>query len=343
VRNHGGVPIIDPREFYLEVDGLVNNPCRVKLETLQDETVFPQITVLATMQCSGKRRSDLLKRYPGEGDELANAPWTHCAISTAKWTGVSLKEVINYCGGLKARAKHLELFGADTYIKNSVPDNYAVSVPWFKVESSEALLCWAMNGEPLPKIYGFPLRAMILGYIGARSCKWLYRIRALDAPSKSPVQREEYLFFSAQTGKHNATMEDGISIQEMPVSSAILSPRERDVVLHEGKIQVKGWAYSGGARWPERVELSPDGGSTWYAVPQRRLSKKYRHAWRLWSIELLMSAEAWVELRCRCWDNSLNTQPASAREIWNWSAHVMNSQHCVTIYSVNRQIEATRE
>lgn len=46
--------------------------------------------------------------------------------------------------------------------------NYVVSVPWRKVKAHEVLLAWEMNGKPLPKIHGFPLRAVVFGYIGAR-------------------------------------------------------------------------------------------------------------------------------------------------------------------------------
>src|SRR5271170_1883200 len=107
-------------------------------------------------------------------------------------------------------------------------------------------------------------RAVVFGYIGARSCKWLYRVSCIAAPSEAPVQRQEYLYFNSQVGKHNQLYHLGISIQEMPVSSAIMSPIARDVVIHDGKIKVKGWAYSGGGRWPERVEVSSDGGFVWY-------------------------------------------------------------------------------
>ncbi len=129
----------------------------------------------------------------------------------------------------------------------------------------------------------------------------------------------------------------------MPVSSAIISPRNRDVIIHEGKIHVQGWAYSRGGRWPERVEVSADRGSSWYVVPGEKLSKKHRHAWRLWSIEPPLQVEAWVEPRCRCWDNALSSQPPSYRDIWNWSLHVHNAQHRVNVYSVNKQNEPTRK
>jgi hypothetical protein len=77
--------------------------------------------------------------------------------------------------------------------------NYAVSVPWRKVRANEeVLLAWEMNGKPLPKIHGGPLRVVVTGYIGARSCKWVYKINALPEPSMGPVQQQEYLYYNQQ-------------------------------------------------------------------------------------------------------------------------------------------------
>jgi sulfite oxidase len=203
VRNHGGIPDIDPSAYDIRLDGLVNDPKTLTLADLQDETRFPRVSKLITLQCSGTRRLEQIVEYPGEGDEMINAPWAEGAIGTAKWTGVSLKKVIKYCGGLKDGAKHLELYGADTYFKGGECMNYVVSVPWSKVKANEVLLAWEMNDKPLPKIHGFPLRAVVMGYIGARSVKWLYRIKAIETPSMAPVQSREYLYFQQQTGKHN--------------------------------------------------------------------------------------------------------------------------------------------
>lgn len=214
--------------------------------------------------------------------------------------------------------------------------NYVVSVPWSKVKANEVILAWSMNGEPLPKIHGFPLRAVVFGYIGARSCKWLYRIKAITEPSRAPVQSREYLYFNQQVGKHNQSYTRGIQIQEMPVSSAIMEPWNKQVVVHGGILRVKGWAYSGGGRWPERVEVSGDGGYIWYEVPQENLSKKHKFAWRTWHIDLPVDAEGWIELTVRCWDNSLNTQPSFVRSAWNWGLHVTSSCHRVKIYSINK-------
>lgn len=203
VRNHGGIPHIDGEAFDLQIDGLVNNPKTLTMADLQNEELFPRVSKLVSIQCSGTRRLEQITEYAGEGDEMINAPWAEGAIGTAKWTGVSLKKVIKYCGGLKDKAKHLELYGADTYFKGGECMNYVVSVPWSKVKANEVLLAWKMNDKPLPRIHGFPLRAVVMGYIGARSVKWLYRIKALDKPSRAPVQSKEYLYFQQQVGKHN--------------------------------------------------------------------------------------------------------------------------------------------
>ncbi|KAJ5231637.1 Eukaryotic molybdopterin oxidoreductase [Penicillium citrinum] len=343
VRNHGGIPIIDKDKWDFSFDGLVQTPKRYSLEDLMDEARFPRIEKNVTMQCSGTRRIEQIGLYAGQGDEVPQAPWAEGAIGTARYVGISLKKVIKDCGGLVKPAKHLELYGAETYVKDLEVGNYVVSVPWSKVKANEVLLAWEMNGEPLPKIHGYPLRVVVLGYIGARSVKWLYRIKAIENPSRAPVQSREYLYFNQQVGKYNLRPTDGIQIQEMPVSSAIMSPWNNQAVIHVGKIRCKGWAYSGGGRWPERVELSADGGFTWYEVPAERMSTKGRWVWRTWEIDLPCEVEGWIEIVCRCWDNSLNTQPLNIRAAWNWGLHVTSSAHRIKVYSINKGREVTRK
>jgi sulfite oxidase len=121
VRNHGGIPDIDPSDFFLKLDGLVQKPMQLTLKDLQNEKLFPRVTKLVTIQCSGTRRIEQIAEYAGEGDEMINAPWAEGAIGTAVWTGVSLKKVIKHCGGLIDDAKHIELYGADTYFKQVSP------------------------------------------------------------------------------------------------------------------------------------------------------------------------------------------------------------------------------
>ncbi|RWA13019.1 hypothetical protein EKO27_g2087 [Xylaria grammica] len=287
------IPEIDPDSWFLRLEGLVKEPKKLTLADLKDESRFPRMERLVTIQCSGTRRIEQISLYAGEGDEMINAPWAEGAIGTARYAGVSLKKVIKHCGGLVGGARHLELVGADTYFKMDEVMNYAVSVPYSKVRAHEVMLVWEMNGEPLPRIHGAPVRAVVLGYIGARSVKWLYRVTAIP-------------------GAHARACTEP-RIQEMPVSSAIMAPWNKQVVIHEGKISVKGWAYSGGGRWPERVEVSADGGFSWYMVPVENLSPKHKFAWRTWHTELPCDVEGWIELVVRCWDNSLSVNKSKER------------------------------
>lgn len=336
VRNHGGIPIIEEDKWFLSLDGLVANPKKYTIQDIKNASKFPQMEKVVTIQCSGARRIEQISLYGGQQDEVPQAPWAEGAISTARYRGISLKKIIKDCGGLVNGAKHLELYGAETYIKDLEVMNYVISIPWTKVKVNEVMLAWEMNGQPLPRIHGFPLRVIVLGYIGARSVKWVYRIKAIEQPSHSPVQKKEYLHFNQQVGKHNQKPTYGIQIQEMPVSSAIMSPWSKHAIIHSGKIHCKGWAYSGGGRWPERVELSSDGGFSWYEVQPENLSKKSRWAWRTWEMDLPCDVEGWVEIVCRCWDNSLNTQPLTVRSTWNWGLHVTHSAHRISVYSINK-------
>ncbi|KAH9876454.1 hypothetical protein J1614_003585 [Plenodomus biglobosus] len=336
VRNHGGIPEIDPSKYFFEVEGLVHVPgTKISLAELQDESKFPRMETTVTLQCSGTRRIEQIHDYPGDGDELINAPWGEGAIGTARYVGVSLKKVLKYCGGIVDGGKHVEFFGADTYFKKGQVYNYAVSVPLRKVKINEVMLAWSMNGQPLPAIHGAPLRVVVMGYIGARSCKWLTRINVIPNPSLAPVQMKEYIYYTPQMGKQNVTYSNGFSIQTMPVSSAIMTPVDKDVIIHDGKIKLTGWAYSGSG-WPERVEVSSDGGGVWYEVPYENLSSKYFHAWRTWWMEIPVDAEGWLEFCVRCWDDALNTQPTFVRSAWNWDLHVTSSCHRVKLYSVNK-------
>ncbi|KAL5452799.1 hypothetical protein PMIN06_005828 [Paraphaeosphaeria minitans] len=168
VRNHGGIPIIDKDVYSFTMDGLVKEPRSFTLDDLMDESKFP--------------------RVEKTGDEVPQAPWAEGAIGTITYVGISLKKVIKACGGLVDGAKHLEFYGADTYFKDDEVMNYLVSVPWSKVKANEVLLAWGMNGEALPRIHGYPLPLVVMGYIGARSVKWLYRIKAIKNPTRVFVQ-----------------------------------------------------------------------------------------------------------------------------------------------------------
>lgn len=155
------------------------------------------------------------------------------------------------------------------------------------------------------------------------------------------MQQKEYIYYSTQLSKYNSSPSDGFSIQDMPVASAIMTPRDADVVVHAGTIPMTGWAYSGGGHWPVRVELSLDGGAVWHEVPHEGLSPKRFHAWRTWAYDLPVATEGWIEVCVRAWDDACNTQPTLTRSAWNWDLHVTSSAHRIKVFSVNRRNPAT--
>ncbi|KAK6384381.1 hypothetical protein LTS17_001944 [Exophiala oligosperma] len=315
VRNHGGVPDIDADKWELKMDGPVKHPWTFSVADLQNEEVFPRIEKLVTVQCSGTRRVEQIRLYAGEGDEMINAPWADGAIGTARYVGVSLKKVVKQCGGMADGGKHLEFYGADTYFKQNEVMNYLVSVPWSKVKADEVMLAWEMNGEALPRIHGHPVRLVAMGYIGARSVKWVYRIRALPRPSRAPVHSRDVPLLQpagrqAQPAPDHGDPDPGDAGElghHVALGQAGRGPRG-------GASRSRGGRTAAGGRWPGRVEVSADGGFNWYAVPDGNLSGKHKFAWRTWELALPCDAEGWVEVVVRCWDNSINTQPPARAE-----------------------------
>ncbi|OBZ69032.1 Sulfite oxidase [Grifola frondosa] len=310
VRNHGGIPDIDEDAFELEIGGLVNNPVKLSMKDLKDASRFPHCEVTVTLQCSGTRRIEQIREYPGDGDELINAPWGEGAIGTAVYRGVPLKKVLKIaCGGIKPEAQHLEFIGADTYFKKGNVFNYAVSVPWRKVrQNEEVLLAWEMNGAPLPKIHGFPLRMVITGVIA-----WdPYSVRNICIT----LLRSESTMLNIRPGSRYRT--------------CLFRARSSSLSTNNG-----------GGNWVERVEVSNDGGHVWYAVEPDDLTEKHYHTWRLWKIRLPVDAEGWLEFCVRTWDSSNNTEPTYVRSAWNWDLHVTSSAHRIKVYSVNKSRPAT--
>ena len=53
---------------------------------------------------------------------------------------------------------------------------YGASVPIRTALISDVILAYEMNGEPIPRDHGYPIRACVPGVVGARNVKWLGKI-----------------------------------------------------------------------------------------------------------------------------------------------------------------------
>jgi sulfite oxidase len=217
-RNHGPIPVIDPRAWRLRIDGLAEQHPDLSLDDLRSQ--FPRQTLTATLQCAGNRRAGLIevRDIPGE------APWGPGATSTAQWTGVSLAAVLR-AAGPSEEAAHVAFSAPDISQLADPPQAYGASITLAKAIAGEVLLAWAMNGQPLPPVHGAPVRVIVPGYIGARSVKWVERITLQDHPSDNYFQATAYRLLPAEADPAAAGPGDGLSLGAIAVNSASCAPQ----------------------------------------------------------------------------------------------------------------------
>ena len=319
VRNHGNIPEIDAAHYRLVVDGMVERELGLSLDTLLND--FPKRTVMATMQCAGNRRDQLiaLQEIPGE------VPWEAGAIGNAFWSGVPLKEILN-AAGVKIGAQYVAVMGADDVTRHDENVGFGGSIALDKALANEVLLAYEMNGKPLAPIHGFPLRMLVPGYIGARSVKWLTRITLQPMPSKNYFQAHAYQLFPPQTNAQTADWNAGLQLSELAVNCVITSPQENENVT--GEVLVQGYALSGGGRKIARVDASSDGGRTWKTATLTQGDQNW--AWTFWEIRLPLP-QGEHELIARAFDTASNTQPEDARHVWNFKGYMNNAWHRVRV------------
>jgi sulfite oxidase len=195
-----------------------------------------------------------------------------------------------------------------------------------------------MNGEPLPVGHGFPLRAVVPGYIGARSVKWLGRINVLAHQSENYYQSQEYKLFPPEVTAAAADWDTGINLNELCLNSVICalnggaSPFGGVAVDADAHgFTVEGYAIAGGGTMLDRVEISADGGQTWQ--PVRFESENRKGAWLFWSAHLSLSAGE-HQLVVRATDTAGGTQPEHLADVWNFKGYQNNAWHRVTVRAV---------
>mmetsp|Transcript_36653 Transcript_36653/g.98187 ORF Transcript_36653/g.98187 Transcript_36653/m.98187 type:complete len:529 (-) Transcript_36653:232-1818(-) len=337
IRHHHPVPEVKGAEYALKANGLgidtvkeegfgadsLKGGLKLSLDGLKER--FEPTEVTTTIQCGGNRRGGF-----NHIAKTSGIAWQFGAISTAVWKGVLLREVLEEAGltspkvAEKMGVKHI-IFKAIDGLQASIPVEKALN-PY-----GDVLLAYEMNGEPLPREHGYPLRLVVPGSVGIRNVKWVGEITTSDVEAVGPWQRGiAYKGFSPNVKSFEGVdVEKVLSMHEMPVQSAIVSPISGTKVAVEDKdanetVTVAGWAWSGGGRGIVRVDVSTDGGKTWNTAELgegKDQNPSRAWAWTFWELELPVPSDALakggMEICCRATDASYCVQPESPEKIWN--------------------------
>jgi sulfite oxidase len=319
-RSHALVPRIDADTWRLNIAGLVEGPRTFSLTELSES--FPRRQVTATLVCAGLRRDEFLALGPLPGE----LPWGPEPAGTGEWTGFALGELLRMVG-VAPEAGHVELIGLDQVERHGKRFGFGGSIDLSKALSDEVLLATHLNGAPLPPEHGFPLRAVVPGWIGARSVKWLGQINLRSDPTPNYFQSQAYRVQRQVDPKNPQDVSHGDALSEVPVNSVILEPLPRQR-LARGRVQLRGWAIGSAARRVTLVEVSGNAGVNW--VPARLLPQESAWSWCFWEAALDLPPGDHT-LVVRATDSSGVTQPPSIRDTWNVKGYCNNAWHRVSI------------
>lgn len=271
IRNHFPQPKLDTISWRLQVEGAVQRELQLSLDDLRK---LPARTVTATLECAGNGRAFLVPKTKG-------VPWQLGAVGNAQWTGVSLAAVLERAG-LRDSAVEVVFEGADSGEiaadpKPMGPIHFARSMPLAKARSSDVLLAFQMNGVELPPAHGFPLRAVVPGWYGVASIKWLTRLVVTDRPFNGYFQSFDYSYFDKEK-----RISKVVPITDLQVKAAIARPTPGEVIQADADYRIHGAAWTGESEIA-KVEVSTDAGKSWALAKLR--GEKARNAWCLWDFQ----------------------------------------------------------
>ncbi|KAL0461779.1 UNVERIFIED_CONTAM: Sulfite oxidase [Sesamum latifolium] len=349
-RNHGPVPVVDDIDKYsVSIRGLIEHP---KELYMKDILKLPKYAIAATLQCAGNRRTAMSKTRKVRG-----VGWDIGAIGNAVWGGAKLADVLELFGIPKSSNKspcggrHVEFVSIDR-CKEENGGPYKSSIPLSQATNPEAdvLLAYEMNGETLNRDHGYPLRVIVPGVIGARSVKWLDSINIIAEECQGFFTQKDYKMFPPSVNWDNIDWSTRRPQMDFPVQSAICSLDDVNNV-NPGKINIKGYAVSGGGRGIERVDVSIDGGKTWVeASKSQKAGIPYisddessdKWAWVLFEAEADVPETTEIVAKALFFINfeicgityrwiAGNVQPENVEVIWNLRGILNTSWHRVNV------------
>lgn len=306
VRHHLYAPRVDVNEWKLTVDGEVDTPVTLTLEELKK---MPKHTVTVTLECAGNGRAFF-------EPPVAGIQWERGAVGTARFSGARMADVLKKAG-VKATGKYVAMNGADKPI-GKMPD-FIRNVPIAKALNPDTILAYEMNGEPLPVLHGFPLRAVVPGWEGAYAVKWLTNLQVIDKEFDGFFVKTAYRFPNRRVAPGEAVdPKDMVPLTGLIVKSFINSPID-GATMAPGKVRLTGFAWAGESNIA-KVDVSMDNGSTW--APAKLGKERENYAWQAFEHEFNITQPGSYLLMSRATDDKGVQQPVVAQ--WNPSGYLWN-------------------
>jgi DMSO/TMAO reductase YedYZ molybdopterin-dependent catalytic subunit len=307
---------IDAAAFRLTVRGEVNQTLSLSLAEL---AALPRVELAAVNQCSGNSRGLFSPR-------IAGGQWANGAMGNARWTGVRLRDVLDRAG-VKAGAVQVRFNGLDQPVVDEAPD-FMKSLDVDHARDGEVMIAYAMNGEQLPLLNGFPLRLVVPGWYSTYWVKMLSDIEVLDHPDDQFWMKTAYRIPDTE----NANVRPGetgfrtVPINRMNPRSFVTNPVPGETVAAGGPVAVRGIAM-GGDTGVGRVDVSTDGGASWQQATLGKDEGKY--SFRRWDATLTLPERGSHTLMVRCTNSAGVAQPTAMN--WNANGFMQNGIESIAL------------
>ena len=322
IRNNGLIPeSIDVANWKLMINGeSVKAP---KTYTLNDlKTRFKPYTYQLVLECGGNGRAGYFPKTAGN-------QWTEGGVSCAEWTGVRLKDILADAG-ITDTTVYIGYYGQDLHLSRD-PKQPVISrgVPIAKALEDETLVAWAMNGQDIPLVHGYPLRLVVGGWPASVSGKWLHTIAVRNKVhdgAKMTGKSYRVPIHPVQPGVDPPADQFKI-IESMPVKSVITFPQSGLELPMGQKLSLRGHAWAGD-RVAKELHVSIDFGETWQKADLK--APKNRLAWQHWTAEVGFPTQGYYEVWARATDDKGVSQPMVMPQ-WNPEGYINNACHRIAV------------
>lgn len=317
IRTNGNVPTGHVDEQEIAFEGLVDRPQKISLKLLR--RLFGEEEQNAVLMCAGNRRTEM-----GQVKKVSGTPWTTGAIGNAAWQGVSLATVLRYVG-VQREAKHVWFESIDRCkMKSGGETTFGASIPISKAMEGTCLLAQSMNGQALTSDHGAPVRAIVPGYIGARSVKWLGKVVVSDKPSPNHYVAENYKIVSDTKPETFAATEP---IYEYSINSLICDPAPGGKVS-AGDVTLRGIALPRGGRLDRIAKVEILASDNQVLCEAELLGPGEAFCWEPWEASVKLPRGEHT-LGVRATGIQGDVQPLEPN--WNALGYLFNAPHRVTV------------